>query len=108
MIITKHGKTAEHESVEFICSKCGCVFSATFDEYYIDKGSAFSSLTTTNYVYRSTVTDYLVCSCPECHKIVVNKEERTIENPTISLSGSTSARNFVSAEDFTSAKEDAE
>lgn len=88
MIITKHGKTSEDSAEEFICEKCGCVFSASPDEYYVEKGSAFHSTSINSYSYNATVTDYIVCSCPECHKIVVNKKDRMITNPTITLSGS--------------------
>lgn len=85
MNIIKHGNCSKEElkPEEFRCEQCGCEFSADYDEYHIHKGSQFLSPSTNTYVYSCKVTDNYVCSCPECHKIVVKEKERTVETPCI-------------------------
>ena len=95
MKIKKHGKTYEKEpkdkTEEFTCENCGCEFTAKEDEYYVDLGGADQpSITCTNTVSTSwmlnyMVNDYLVCSCPECHKIVKKKRKREqkVDCPTV-------------------------
>ena len=89
MKIRKHGKMFKQDppplAEKFTCNNCNCEFSALNDEYYVDEGGAgnysssswSSSLT---YTWTSTVKDYLVCSCPECHKIVKKVRERDNSN----------------------------
>ena len=85
MKIIKHGVNDREElnTEEFKCKECGCEFTADYDEYYIHKGSQFSFPSTNTYVYSCKVMDHYVCSCPECHKIVIKEKERTVENPCI-------------------------
>lgn len=84
MKITFHGKHKEEKDVEsFKCPVCGCRFECEKDEYYVDDNYF------TNGITISTCTKKrLVCSCPECHKIV--EKEQTDSNyysvPTINLS----------------------
>ena len=81
MKIKKHGKFSKTEVVnteKFKCDNCNCEFTALEDEYYVDEGGADSWATssTITYTINSNVKDYLVCSCPECHKIVKKIRER--------------------------------
>ena len=96
MNITKHGSCTEVElkKEEFRCEQCGCEFTADYDEYYVEKGSCFTTSSSLTYTYLTTVTDTYVCSCPECNKIVVKTKQRTVENPTITLT-STEAKQDV-------------
>lgn len=94
MRIKKHGKMYEKEppvKVEkFKCENCDCEFTCTDDEYYADLGGAdlnSDSGIYLTYVIRSTIKDYLVCSCPECHKIVKKIRER--QNDCFTTSAST-------------------
>ena len=92
MNIFKHGKNTplELKTEEFECEQCGCQFTADYDEYYISKGSFItgSSSSSTYYTYTTNVTDTYICSCPECHKIVIKTKQRTIANPNITLTSS--------------------
>lgn len=89
MKISKHGKKYKtNGSEEFKCDNCGCEFTAEKDEYYIHAGDW--PTVTTSCVIGYSITDYLVCSCPECHKIVKKTRTRpnTIYTPlTITSSG---------------------
>lgn len=87
MNITKHGVNSREELMPetFKCEHCGCEFSANYDEYYVRRGSQITSATSTTYIYRSTVVDVYVCSCPECHKIITKETQRVVEDPTITL-----------------------
>lgn len=76
MKITKHGIKHEQAVETFKCESCGCEFSAKKDEYYIDyDGASYTSFVNTCSISYTT-KDYLVCSCPECHKIVKKIRER--------------------------------
>ena len=90
MNVIKHGEQAPAELMteNFKCDQCGCEFSSDYDEYYVEKGSCFTTSSSLVYIYTATVTDTYVCSCPECHKIVTKTKQRTIENPCITLTGS--------------------
>jgi hypothetical protein len=89
MNIIKHGEQAQAELMteNFKCDQCGCEFSADNDEYYVEKGSCFTTTSSLVYMYTATVTDTYVCSCPECHKIVTKTKERTIANPCCTVTG---------------------
>ena len=89
MNIIKHGEEAKENLMteEFECGQCGCKFTADYDEYYVEKGSSFTTSGSTYYTYNATVTDTYVCSCPECHKIVVKTKQRLYHAPNITLSG---------------------
>lgn len=78
MVITKHGENAKENLMteKFKCEQCGCEFSADYDEYYVSRGSSITSSSSLTYVYTTTVTDTYVCSCPECHKIVIKTEDQ--------------------------------
>lgn len=85
MKIKKHGKMFNKEepihTERFKCDSCGCEFTCKDDEYYTDVGGAdwhcgSGSITTTTYTISTTIRDYLVCSCPECHKIIKKVRER--------------------------------
>lgn len=93
MKIKKHGKLFNKEAPihteKFKCDSCGCEFTCKDDEYYTDiggadwnygSGSITTTTTTTTYTIGSTIRDYLVCSCPECHKIVKKVHERQRDN----------------------------
>lgn len=92
MRIKKHGnmfdKKPEEIKVEkFKCGNCGCEFTCKDDEYYVDLCGADNGWTTTyytslTYTIGATVKDYLVCSCPECHKVVKKIRERVNINYT--------------------------
>ena len=96
MNIIKHGEQASDNLMteEFECGQCGCKFTADYDEYYVEKGTSFTTSSSLNYVYFHTVTDKYACSCPECHKIVLKTKQRTISNPTITLSGTDTKENI--------------
>lgn len=87
MKITKHGTVHDKKDSKketFKCGNCGCEFSAKEDEYYVDLGaggdnSSFTNITITASMFHTVVKDYLVCSCPECHKIVKKIRERNCE-----------------------------
>lgn len=87
MNILKHGEnmSLELKTEEFKCKRCGCQFTADYDEYYVSKtdGSFLKGLgiSTTYYTYATSVTDVYICSCPECHKIVTKTKQRTVTNP---------------------------
>ena len=89
MNVTKHGKIEMKliDAEDFKCGNCGCEFYADEGEYYVEKGTCFTTSSTLTYTYCTNVTDTYVCSCPECHKIVTKTKQRTISNPTITLSG---------------------
>lgn len=77
MKIKKHGKHYQKEeqikTEKFECKECGCEFTAKDDEYYVDYGTGNLTSSTTSsitYTWSTTVTDWYICSCPECHKIV--------------------------------------
>ena len=92
MNIFKHGENTplELKTEEFKCAQCGCQFTADYDEYYISKGSFITGLgsSSTYYTYTTNVTDTYICSCPECHKIVTKTKQRTVANPSITLTSS--------------------
>lgn len=97
MKIKKHGDTynkgAEEKKEKFKCENCGCEFTAEEDEYYRDYGGAdapdWTNTVSLTYTVRSVTKDYLVCSCPECYKIVKKIKERkssysyTFSSPTV-------------------------
>jgi hypothetical protein len=103
MKVLNHGSTYKEDKdppkyEKFKCEKCGCRFSCEEDEYYTDYGTCWptwtcgsetitTSATIVNSGYSSTATDILVCSCPECHKIVKKTKTRTVYNPSITLTG---------------------
>lgn len=94
MNIIKHGAVASMADVKtFKCGQCGCEFTADYDEYYLNKGSCFTSSSSLSYTYSTKVTDVYACSCPECHKIVTKEEERTIETPCITATYGTGTSN---------------
>lgn len=85
MKIKKHGKEYVKEpspKVEkFVCNECGCEFTALEDEYYVDYCGAegqevYRCYSTVTYTWSNNHKDYLVCSCPECHKIIKKIRER--------------------------------
>lgn len=89
MKIKKHGKLFNKEepihTEKFKCDSCGCEFTCKDDEYYTDIGGAdwnsgSVTISTTTYTIGPTIRDYLVCSCPECHKIVKKVRERQRDN----------------------------
>ena len=88
MKINKHGKIFNKEETttkeKFTCENCECEFTAKDDEYYVDFGGADSSGWTVGssitYTISTVTKDYLVCSCPECHKICKKIRERKTEN----------------------------
>ena len=80
MNIKRHGKTLKSkEELQFECKNCGCEFTAEEDEYYTDY-NAGEETDPSYLVLKSTMIDYIVCSCPECHKIVKIIKERNIVN----------------------------
>ena len=86
MKIHKHGDTYNKEDSEpkekFKCEKCGCEFTAKVDEYYVDFGAGDTSDITgssTVLALSIVVKDRIVCSCPECHKIVKKNRARNID-----------------------------
>ena len=97
MKIKKHGTTykgadekIQYES--FKCDHCKCEFSCSPDEYYVDLGGADTSYPwSISCTIERTIKDWLVCSCPECHRIVKKMKERVIETvwsaPNITLTG---------------------
>ena len=94
MNIIQHGNESPEElnTEEFECGQCGCRFTADYDEYYVEKGSCFTTSSSLTYTYVATITDTYVCSCPECHRIVVKTKQRVNEHPTITLSGTDSTQ----------------
>ena len=91
MKIKKHGKLFNKEepihTEKFKCDSCGCEFTCKDDEYYTDTGAAdwnyvigSGSITTATCTISPTIRDYLICSCPECHKIVKKVRERQRDN----------------------------
>ena len=89
MNVLKHGVNAETELKKeiFTCEQCGCEFAADYDEYYVNKGSSISGISTTVYTYSSKIIDVYICSCPECHKILTKNKERIIETPIVTYTG---------------------
>lgn len=85
MKIKKHGSKYEIKpnTESFECENCGCEFIAKEDEYYRDFGGAEASsdyYTARSITISYTVKDYLVCSCPECHKIIMKVVERKVNS----------------------------
>lgn len=100
MNIKKHGcnPKEEQQTEEFKCEQCGCEFAAGYDEYYVERGSAWSgNYSGFSYTYSSYVTDKYICSCPECNKIVIKEKQRVVETPSISVTG-LSDKNFFTSE----------
>ena len=97
MKIVKRGKTNSKPKIEFEqfeCDLCGCKFNAEEDEYYVDKAPPYDINTISlSYSWSSIVNDMLVCSCPECHKIVKKTRQRTVSNPVI---GTTVCEDYTS------------
>ena len=104
MRIKKHGnKYAGVKDLpkfeKFKCEQCGCEFNCESDEYYEDLGGANDRVGSLaiNYMVSTVTKDYLVCSCPECHKVVKKIRERenkcwysstlTSTSPSITLNG---------------------
>jgi len=79
MKVNIHGNSFSDETCveDFVCEKCGCEFSAIEDEYYIDYGGADVNVSLASI--RAFITDYIVCSCPECHKIIKKERKRRNE-----------------------------
>ena len=94
MNITKHGNNTKEElnTEQFKCEQCGCEFTADYDEYYVEKGSCFTTSSSLVYTYYTNVTDTYACSCPECHKIVTKTKTRLASNPSITLTGTSSTK----------------
>lgn len=90
MKITKDGvlKKIDLKQEDFKCKECGCEFTADYDEYYVEKGSCFTTASSLSYVYNANVTDKYATCCPQCHKIVVKTKDRL---NTITLTSSTTA-----------------
>lgn len=93
MKIKKHGKKFSKSTIAgemFECESCGCEFEAKSDEYYIDYGYEIgcTSTITLNSISNRTIIDYLICSCPECYKIVKKSCERRIPNYTFGCASS--------------------
>ena len=71
MKIKKHGKkfSKQKPTIEsFVCGNCKCEFECKEDEFHIDHSTNISQQTSLTFAFSSEET--LVCSCPECHKIV--------------------------------------
>lgn len=100
MYINKHGKTykdVEKISEQFECEYCGCEFTARkVDEIYEDFNAATSNISVSLGPEREE-KDYLVCSCPECHRIVKKIRTRKVPNyvftPSITLTESEGVSN---------------
>lgn len=92
MKIIKDGvlKKIDLKQEDFKCEQCGCEFTADYDEYYVDKGTCFTT-TSITYAYKASVTDIYVTCCPQCNKIVTKTKDRIVDNPTITLTSSTTA-----------------
>ena len=84
MKVKKHGnKIKETKTESFECKSCGCEFEAKEDEFYIDKRGAepcYEKKDVCTISISTVEKDYFVCSCPECHKIVLKIHEREKEN----------------------------
>lgn len=88
MDIIQYGSKEEKKQKnveEFTCDNCGCKFKADEDEFYVEKGSCFTTSASTTYVYTANVTDKYICSCPQCHKIIIKTKQRLVESPCITL-----------------------
>lgn len=98
MKIRKHGKKYTKEQIKteaFECKNCDCEFTCKEDEYYVDIGGADSNYcgSSLTYTISTVIKDYLVCSCPECHKIVKKIRERKNVYYT-SLTGTSTTANY--------------
>lgn len=93
MNIIKHGEQSSEkmQTEEFKCGQCGCEFTADYDEYYIERGYNYMTSAALTYTYNAIITDSYVCSCPECHKIVVKTKQRTDSITTFTMSGTDTA-----------------
>ena len=86
MKIKKHGKKFDKPTAnteEFYCGYCGCEFECKDTEYYVHKGGgdwSTDTYTVSSITISATVKDMLVCSCPECHKIVKKVKQRQSYN----------------------------
>ena len=73
MKIIVHGKKIENAQNEkgFKCKNCGCEFYCCEDEYYktdnLKDGYVYLNM---NYI---PPNKKCICSCPECHKIVIDE-----------------------------------
>ena len=75
-----YGKKNDIQKESFECEACGCKFEAKKDEYYEDLYGAetLSGTSGISCTISSTAKDYLVCSCPECHKIIKKARYRKV------------------------------
>lgn len=95
MNIKKHGNIKKNECTtkDFRCNNCGCEFQANSNEYYeFRDNGGYSIGTISTYVYKVNMIKY-ICSCPECHHIVMIEE--VDNNPTISGTSVTTDKRFL-------------
>ena len=79
---THFGRGEQQSSERFACMNCGCKFKCEENEYYVDFEGAI--------VWKSSpiiINDYLICSCPECHKIVKKIREHSKQNISVTPTG---------------------
>ena len=74
MNIIDHGhipdNSSDKDSEKFECDYCGCIFVCEKDEYYRDiAGAQLGDQIQLTFSLAGIISDLLVCSCPECHKI---------------------------------------
>ena len=67
MKIISSGKLFPDNTVIFTCSKCGCKFSASPDEYY-EESKLYDTLSVT-YTISNKTRRHFHANCPECHKM---------------------------------------
>lgn len=78
MNVTKHGKDKEEKVIaeSFICENCGCEFTAKENEFYVEHRPYSINGLSATYFTCGYATDKYICSCPECHKIIVKEKQK--------------------------------
>ena len=96
MRLIEHGNTHKEDELEleeFKCDQCGCKFEADKTEYYQHESSysyplQSSNLSSITYCYPGFIN--YICSCPECHKIIVKQKSNTYKSYWSTLNSSVS------------------
>lgn len=100
MKILKKGKDKSQPNFieTFICSKCGCEFEASEDEYWTESNWTTASLGDSSIAYSYTNYEQKHCNCPQCHAKCYTTG-KLISNPTITLSGTEKTNIFDKTRD---------
>lgn len=72
MNIIQHGNLLNKTVERFTCNKCGCVFDADEDEFWVSDSLvnpfwSSDKITVTSFTYTLSTERRKFCNCPVCH-----------------------------------------